>query len=70
MLLDALNRLSSGRVLGKMSGDKLNLFHKVYGSESLYTNLRRGVPVSRIVAGWSGFTNSFRSSRQRHLLYA
>lgn len=70
ILLDALNRLSSGRVLGKMSGDKLNLFHKVYGSESLYTNLRRGVPASRIVAGWSGFTNSFRSSRQRHLLYA
>jgi uncharacterized protein YbbC (DUF1343 family) len=70
MMLDALNRLSSGRVLGKMSGDKLNLFHKVYGSESLYANLRRGVPASRIVAGWSGFTNSFRSSRQRHLLYA
>lgn len=70
LMLDALNRLSSGRVLGKMSGDKLNLFHKVYGSESLYSNLRRGVPASRIVAGWGGFTQSFRSARQRHLLYA
>lgn len=70
MMLDSLNRLSNGRVLGKMSGDNLNLFHKVYGSESLYSNLRRGVPASRIVAGWSDFTNSFRRSRQRHLLYA
>jgi uncharacterized protein YbbC (DUF1343 family) len=70
MLLETLNQLSSGRVLGKMSGDKLNLFHKVYGSESLYTNLRQGVPASRIVAGWSGFVHSFRKSRHRHLLYA
>lgn len=70
MLLETLNQLSGGRVLGKMSGDKLNLFHKVYGSESLYTNLRQGVPASRIVAGWSSFIHSFRKSRQRHLLYA
>jgi uncharacterized protein YbbC (DUF1343 family) len=70
LMLDTLNRLSRGRVLGKMSGDKLNLFHKVYGSESLYTKLREAVPASRIVSGWSAFTHSFRSSRQRHLLYA
>lgn len=70
LMLGELNQLSGGRVLGRMGGDKLNLFNKVYGSESLYHNLRRGVPASRIVAGWSGYTNSFRSSRQRHLLYA
>jgi len=68
-LLDHLNRLSSGRVLGRMGGDKLNLFHKVYGSESLYNDLRRGVSASRIVSSWSGFTSSFRSARQRYLLY-
>ncbi len=70
LMLGELNQLSGGRVLGRMGGDKLNLFNKVYGSESLYHNLRRGVPASRIVAGWSGYTNSFRSTRQRHLLYA
>jgi uncharacterized protein YbbC (DUF1343 family) len=70
LMLGDLNRLSGGRVLGRMAGDKLNLFNKVYGSESLYKDLRRGVPASSIVSGWSGFTNSFRSARQRHLLYA
>jgi uncharacterized protein YbbC (DUF1343 family) len=69
-MLDTLNRLSGGRVMNRMSGSKLNLFHKVYGSETLYNNLRSGVPASRIVAGWSGSVNSFRNARQRHLLYA
>ncbi|MDZ4286910.1 MAG: DUF1343 domain-containing protein [Prosthecobacter sp.] len=69
LMLGELNRLSGGKVLSHMSGSKLNLFHKVYGSESLYNNLRRGVPASRIVAGWRGFTSSFRGARQRYLLY-
>lgn len=70
LLLGELNRLSGGKVLARMSGSKLNLFHKVYGSESLYRDLRRGVPAARIVAGWSGFTASFMRQRQSHLLYA
>jgi uncharacterized protein YbbC (DUF1343 family) len=69
-MLEALNRLTSGRALARMSGDKLNLFHKVAGSDSLYQNLRRGVPASRIISGWGSYTQSFRSSRQRHLMYA
>ncbi len=69
LMLGELNRLSGGKVLGKVSGSKLNLFHKVYGSESLYNNLKRGVPASRIVAGWRGFNQSFRSDRQQYLLY-
>jgi uncharacterized protein YbbC (DUF1343 family) len=70
MLLGELNRLSGGKVLARMSGSKLNLFNKVYGSESLYTNLRRGVPASRIAAGWNSYVQSFRSQRQRYLMYA
>jgi uncharacterized protein YbbC (DUF1343 family) len=70
MMLGELNRLSGGKVLAKMSGSKLNLFHKVYGSEGLYNDLRRGVPAARIVAGWGGSVNSFRGARQGHLLYA
>ncbi len=68
-LLAELNRLSGGKVIGRMSGDKLNLFNKVYGSDSLYHNLRRGVPASSIVAGWRISTAAFRSQRQRYLLY-
>ncbi len=70
LMLGDLNRLNGGRVIGRMGGDKLNLFHKVYGSESLYNHLRHGRPASSIVSGWSDFTRSFRSDRQRHLLYA
>ncbi|HRJ11115.1 MAG TPA: DUF1343 domain-containing protein [Prosthecobacter sp.] len=69
-MLDALNRLSGGRVLARMSGAKLNLFHKVYGSERLYNDLRRGVPAAQITAGWSASVRAFMSARQRHLLYA
>jgi uncharacterized protein YbbC (DUF1343 family) len=68
-LLDAINRLTAGRALSRMSGDKLNLFNKVYGSESLHIQLRRGVPTSQIIAGWSGYNSSFRASRQRYLMY-
>ncbi len=69
LMLGELNRLSGGKVLGRTSGSKLNLFHKVYGSESLYRDLMRGVPASRIVASWEGYNQSFRGQRQRYLLY-
>ena len=67
-MLAELNRQSGGKVLS-ISGDKLNLFNKVYGSESLYRDLRRGVPPAQIVAGWQRHNDSFRSRRQRFLLY-
>ncbi|WP_449072350.1 exo-beta-N-acetylmuramidase NamZ family protein [Prosthecobacter sp.] len=68
-LLGELNRLTGGKVVGRMSGSKLNLFHKVYGSESLHNDLRRGVPAHQITSRWQGANNSFRSQRQRFLLY-
>ena len=68
-MLAELNRQSGGRVLSSTTGSKLNLFHKVYGSESLYQNLRRGVPPSTIVAGWQRANDTFRARRQRYLLY-
>lgn len=69
-MLDALNRLSGGKVLGRMTSSKLNLFHKVYGSERLYQDLRRGVSAEQIIATWAGSVRSFISARQKHLLYA
>jgi uncharacterized protein YbbC (DUF1343 family) len=68
-LLAGLNELSGGKVLGGMTGSQLNLFHKVYGSESLYKDLRRGVPAGSIVAGWQGANASFRAERQQFLMY-
>ena len=69
LLLAEINRLSGGKVIGRMSGSKLNLFNKVYGSESLYSDLRRGVPANSIVARWQSYNQSFRSQRQSFLLY-
>lgn len=69
LLLAEINRLSGGKVVSRMSGSKLNLFNKVYGSESLYSDLRRSVPATSIVARWQGWNQSFRSQRQRFLLY-
>jgi uncharacterized protein YbbC (DUF1343 family) len=68
-LIAELNRLSKGAVLGKMSASQISLFNKVYGSDSLRRDLMRGVSPGRIVGSWSGFENSFRSKRQRYLLY-
>ncbi len=69
-LLAALQRLSGSRVLARVSGDKLSLFNKVYGSERLFRELRAGGSVERLISGWSSSVNGFRSARQRHLLYA
>jgi uncharacterized protein YbbC (DUF1343 family) len=68
-LIAELNRQSGGKVLSNMSGSKLNLFHKVYGSESLYRDLRRGVSPAGIVASWQRSVDGFRGQRQRYLLY-
>ena len=68
-MLAELNRMSRGAVLARMGGDELNLFHKVYGSDSLRRDLMRGVPPAKIVASWAGYESSFRSRRQSYLLY-
>lgn len=68
-MLDALNRLSGGKVLGRMTSSKLNLFHKVYGSERLYQDLKRSVSADQIISTWSGNLRAFLSARQKHLLY-
>ncbi|MDB6139967.1 MAG: hypothetical protein JWO94_3039 [Verrucomicrobiaceae bacterium] len=64
-----LTRVSHGKVASCLRGDELNLFHKVYGSASLYSDLRRGVSAASIVSSWQGSVNNFRAARQRYLLY-
>ncbi|HEY2573677.1 MAG TPA: DUF1343 domain-containing protein [Verrucomicrobiaceae bacterium] len=68
-MLGEINRQTRGATLSRMRGDQLSLFNKVYGSDALYRDLRRGVPASRITASWGGYENSFRSRRARYLLY-
>lgn len=68
-MLAELNRMKRGALMAKMKKDQLSLFNKVYGSDTLYRDLLRGVPPSRIVAGWRGFEEGFKSRRQKYLLY-
>jgi uncharacterized protein YbbC (DUF1343 family) len=51
-------------------GDTLELFHKVYGSDSLWNDLKRGVSPSQIAARWQSSLSSFQASRQPFLLYS
>jgi uncharacterized protein YbbC (DUF1343 family) len=68
-MLAEINRQTHGATLSRMRGDQLSLFNKVYGSDSLYRDLRRGVPASRITASWAGYEHNFRVRRERYLLY-
>ena len=70
MLLAEINRLTGGKAVRGMSGSKLNLFNKVFGSESLHRDLLRGTPGPVIASRWQGWVQSFRSQRQGFLLYA
>ena len=69
LLCAEICRLSGGEPLRQTTGDTLTLFHKVYGSDSLWNHLRRGTSVSTIMAGWQSANASFRSARQPYLLY-
>lgn len=51
------------------TGDKLTLFHKVYGSEALYRNLMAGRPAGPLIASWRPFLSHFNAARRPYLLY-
>jgi uncharacterized protein YbbC (DUF1343 family) len=51
------------------NGDKLEMFFKAYGSESIREEIERGEPPSRIVASWSGEDARFEVQRAPFLLY-
>ncbi len=60
---------TKGAPLRATTGDTLNLFHKVYGSESLWRALRAGRPPGPLIASWRAGNESFRARRQSFLLY-
>jgi uncharacterized protein YbbC (DUF1343 family) len=56
-------------IFEKSRGDKLEMFYKCYGSESIRAQIEKGVPVSRIVAGWEPGIARFEAERKPYLLY-
>jgi uncharacterized protein YbbC (DUF1343 family) len=49
--------------------EKLEMFFKAYGSGAIRDQITRGMPPSRIVAGWAGGVSRFESERAPFLLY-
>ena len=66
-MLAGLNH--GGNIFEKSRGDKLEMFYKCYGSESIRAQIEKGVPVSRIVAGWAPGITRFEAERKPYLLY-
>lgn len=62
------NKQSRGLIFTKASGSMLNLFYKVYGSDSIRRELATKRP-EQIVASWQPFLARFRAERQPFLLY-
>jgi hypothetical protein len=67
-LLAESNRQSRGLIFSKASKSMMNLFYKVYGSDSIRRDLVTKGP-DRIVASWRPFLERFRAERQQYLLY-
>lgn len=51
------------------NADKLQMFFKAYGSGVIRDQIERGMPPSRIVAGWAGGVSRFAAQRAPYLLY-
>ena len=69
VLTSQVIKRSGGLPLRATRGDEVNLFHKVYGSDSLWRDLQRGRPPGQIIAGWQAANARFLSARQPYLLY-
>jgi uncharacterized protein YbbC (DUF1343 family) len=53
----------------RASADKLSLFYKAYGSESVRAQVAKGVSAAKIVAGWEPSVQRFKAARRPHLMY-
>jgi uncharacterized protein YbbC (DUF1343 family) len=62
------NRLSHGGVFAKSTASMMNLFYKVYGSDTIRHDLATKRP-EQIIASWQPFLDYFRAEREPFLLY-
>jgi uncharacterized protein YbbC (DUF1343 family) len=69
VLVSEVCRRTGNAPLRATTGDTRTLFHKVYGSDSLFRDLQTGRNVGSVIASWQPSLNAFRSNRQRFLMY-
>ncbi len=70
ILTSEVIRRSGGRPLQATGADTRSLFHKVYGSDSLWRDLVAGRPPGAIIGSWQGYLRGFQQARQPALLYS
>ncbi|MGK0186997.1 MAG: hypothetical protein ACI9R3_002782 [Verrucomicrobiales bacterium] len=68
-LIAELNRRNRTDLFRNTPSSVMSLFHKVFGSDSLANDLKRGVSPRSIAAKWKGYNQQFRTERTRYLLY-
>jgi uncharacterized protein YbbC (DUF1343 family) len=68
-ILAEANRAASPGVFRRSNGEHLNMFYKCYGSDSVRSQVEKGVPPSRIVSGWKSYAARFGGERLAYLLY-
>ena len=68
-LLAETNRASKPDLFAKSPPDKLDIFWKVYGSNTIRDQLRGGTPVQKIVQSWTPGVEKFRGERKPYLFY-
>ncbi len=69
ILCSEVVRRSNGHPIRATSGDTLTLFHKVWGSESLWNALKSRRPAGQVITGFQSYARGFAGSRQGFLLY-
>ena len=68
-MLAEMNRYAKPDLFRRTPRSKLDIFYKVYGSESIRSQIERGVSPQRIVASWETNVRNFRRGRSPYLLY-
>jgi len=68
-LLAETNRAAKPDLFTKSPPDKLDIFWKVYGSNTIRDQLRRGVSVQTIAQNWKPGVEKFRDERKSYLFY-
>jgi uncharacterized protein YbbC (DUF1343 family) len=68
-ILAQLNRVSGSKLFRRSNRNRLDIFFKCYGSDSIRSQLERGLSPARIVSSWQSTVASFRAARAPYLLY-
>jgi uncharacterized protein YbbC (DUF1343 family) len=70
IIIDEINkRIGHPDLFDKTSSSSKKIFYKVYGSNSIETQLKRGVSPGSIIGGWKSHNDRFLQNRQPYLLY-